>query len=62
MTYQDNIAVAKDKMLKAELELQEYLRCRSFDPVKGRRLSDAVKSARHAFVDQLESLWPRFPQ
>ena len=48
-------------MLKAEEELRQYFLRSMFNLEKERQLAKAVKSARQAFVDNLEILCPRFP-
>jgi hypothetical protein len=52
---------ARERMLKAEEELREYFLGSMFNIEQEKQLSEAVKSARQAFVDNLELLCPRFP-
>ena len=61
MTNESEFEQAKVKMLKAEKKLRDYFLLSAFNLEKGKQLSDAVKSAQQEYVDQLESLCPRFP-
>ena len=61
MSYVNKTELARERMLKAEEELREYFLCSMFNLEKETQLSEAVKSARQAFVENLEILCPRFP-
>jgi hypothetical protein len=49
-------------MVAAEEELRHYFEGCIFDMAKEVQLSEAVRHAREEFLDQLESLCPRFPE
>jgi len=49
-------------MVAAEEELRHYFEGCIFDMAKEVLLSEAVRHAREEFLDQLESLCPRFPE
>jgi hypothetical protein len=61
MTYVDKTELVRERMLKAEEELRIYFLQAAFNLKKETQLSEAVKSARKDFVDNLELLCPRFP-
>ena len=61
MSYVSRTELVKERMVKAEEELREYFIGSMFNLEQERQLSEAVKSARQAFVDNLEVLCPRFP-
>jgi hypothetical protein len=61
MSYVNKTELARESMLKAEEELRQYFLRSMFNLEKERQLAKAVKSARQAFVENLEILCPRFP-
>ena len=61
MSYVNKTELARERMLKAEGELRQYFLRSMFNLEEERQLSEAVRSARQAFVENLEILCPRFP-
>jgi hypothetical protein len=62
MSYELKTERARTAMVAAEEELRGYFDGCVFDMAKEVQLSQAVRAAREEFLDQLESLCPRFPE
>ena len=63
MTYQDDIELAKEKMLQAERALENYFLAQVYDgtvydPEKEKQLRNAAATARDKYVNQLGNSIP----
>ncbi len=56
MSYQDDVAISKEKMLQTTRALEDYLRGQVYDPDYGRRLINAAALARNEYIDRLAHL------
>ena len=60
MSYPERIGVAREKMVRAETELDRYVQCGPEKSEQFRRLSAALKVSRDDYVNELEIVWPPF--
>lgn len=57
MPYQTSIEIAKEKMLQAERELENYLDSADYDPEQARQLINAAEVARDEYISEVARLY-----
>lgn len=61
MTYVKKTEEARKALVEAEQRLRDYFQRSLFDLEREKQLAREVSQAREKFIDQLETLCPRFP-
>ena len=57
MVHENEIELAKEKMLQAENALEDYFRSAKYDPEKAMQLSDRASAARLEYISQLRGVF-----